>query len=142
MTKNWDRTNTGRLCRIEPPLQNMDDQSNNGENNRKEQEAPIEQTQNAPQRTITQAPRRLQEHRNPPMESAPSCIVPLEETYGFRSQVLGQLPTYHGYRQLGYESPIFFHLAISSWNLPHNEHTRPLAYVYESTLTSKHTYSF
>ena len=30
------------------------------------------------------------------MESALSCIVPPDETYVVRSQVLGQLPTYHG----------------------------------------------
>ena len=39
------------------------------------------------------------------------------------------------------KSPFVFHLAISSWNLPHTEHTRPLAYVYGSTLTFKKTYS-
>ena len=36
--------------------------------------------------------------------------------------------------------PLFFH-----WQFPlgtyHTEHTRPLAYVYELALTSKHTYS-
>ena len=40
------------------------------------------------------------------------------------------------------KASLFFNLAISSWNLPHIEHTRSLACVYEPGLTSKHTYSF
>ena len=50
MNKNWDRTNTSRLARIEPPLPNMDNHSDNGENEREEQVAPTESTQNAPQK--------------------------------------------------------------------------------------------
>ena len=57
MIKNWDRTNNGRLARIKPPLPNMDNHSNNGENERDEQVAPTENTQNAPQRAATQEPR-------------------------------------------------------------------------------------
>ena len=45
--------NDGRLTRIEPPLQNMDDQSNNEENNQEQQVAPTEQTQNAIHRATT-----------------------------------------------------------------------------------------
>ena len=96
MIKNWDRTNTGRLTRIEFPFPNMDDHSDNGENEREEQVAPTENIQNAPQRETTQVPITLWEQRNPPMESTPSCIVLPKENYVVRSQVLVELPTYHG----------------------------------------------
>ena len=72
MIKNWDRTNNGRLMRIEPPLPNMDNHLDNGENEREEQVTPIENTQNAPKRATAQ------------------------ENYVVRTQVLAQLPTYHG----------------------------------------------
>ena len=74
----------------------MDNHLDNWENQREEQVAPIENTQNSPQRAAVQVPRTLMEQRNPPMESTPSCIVLLEENYVVRSQVLAQLPTYHG----------------------------------------------
>ena len=80
MIKNWDRTSTGKLARIELPLQNMEDRSKNGENIREEQVAPTKITQNAPQSAASQTPRTLWEQRNPLMESTPSCIVPMRKT--------------------------------------------------------------
>ena len=74
----------------------MDDQYENGENTREEQVARIENAQNAPQRVVAQTLKTLWEQRNPPKESTPSCIVPLEENFVVRTQVLAQLPTYHG----------------------------------------------
>ena len=88
MIKIWDGTNISRFSRIEPPLPNMDNHSNNGENEREEQVAPAKNTQNAPQRVVAQAPRTLWEQRNQPMESIPSCIVLPEENYVVKSQVL------------------------------------------------------
>ena len=74
----------------------MEDRYENGENTREELVAPTENTHNAPQRAATQTPRTLWEQRNFPMESTPSCIVSLKENYIVRTQVLAQLPTYHG----------------------------------------------
>ena len=47
MNKNWDRI-PSRLIRVEQPLENIDDQSNNGENHEEHKEIPNEQTFNAP----------------------------------------------------------------------------------------------
>ena len=54
MIENWDRTNTGRLMRIEPPLPNMDNYLDNDENEMEEQVTPIENIQNARQRAAAQ----------------------------------------------------------------------------------------
>ena len=73
----------------------MEDQSKNGENTREEQVAPTKNTQNAPQIATSQAPKTLWKQRNPPKDNTPSCIVPPEENYVVRIQVLAQLPAFH-----------------------------------------------
>ena len=89
----WDRDTSGRLQRINTPIEQGCEVSVHSENME-----PLPEEQKSLQGTPVNpaAYRSMRDHIHPPTVSAPSCIIPPVEDVAVRPYLVPLLPTFHG----------------------------------------------
>ena len=90
---HWDRNTTGRLERVNAPLQQGCEVSL--QSGQMEPPPEDQQSQQGVQRNPN-AYRSMRDHIHPPRVSAPSCIIPPTEDVSVRPYLVPLLPTFHG----------------------------------------------
>ena len=88
---HWERDTSGRLQRINTPVEQSYEVSVHSDNM---DPLPEEQQQGTPVNPAVY--RSMRDHIHPPRVSAPSCIIPPAEDVVVRPYLVPLLPTFHG----------------------------------------------